>query len=315
MFASSQVLKSRLWMINTGTLNPLRSALMMLAACSLIAATTIFAKALGTDLLGEPLHPLQVSAGRFVFALVGLFCASLILRPKFHAPAFRLHIGRSFFGWAGVSLMFTAVVHIPVSDATAISFLNPIFGMLLAIPLLRERVGPVRWSAVAIAFVGAIILLRPGGSAFDPAAYIALLAAFCMGIEVILIKMLTRRESPLQILIINNCIGALIACSAASFFWSVPTMLQWGALASIGLLMVSAQSLYIQSMRSGDASFALPFSYSTLIFATIYDFWIFSVIPGWISVLGAAIILSGALLLGWREIVLSRRKVAEASHS
>ncbi|MDF2368210.1 DMT family transporter [Sneathiella sp.] len=295
-------------MISTGALNPLRSALMMLGACSLIAATTIIAKSLGTDLLGEPLHPLQVSAGRFLFALMGLFCASLILRPKIQTPAFKLHIGRTFFGWAGVSLMFTAVVRIPVSDATAISFLNPIFGMLLAIPLLGERVGLFRWSAVAIAFVGAVILLRPGSSTFDPAAFIALLAAFCMGIEVILIKKLTGRESPLQILIINNCIGAIIACSAASFFWSAPTMAQWGALAAIGLVMLSAQSLFIQSMRSGDASFALPFSYSTLIFATFYDFWIFDAIPGWVSILGAAVILSGALLLGWREIVLSRRQ-------
>jgi drug/metabolite transporter (DMT)-like permease len=294
-------------MINPGTINPLRSAVMMLGACSLIAATTILAKSLGTDLLGEPLHPLQVSAGRFLFALSGLFCASLILRPKIQSPAIKLHFGRTFFGWAGVSLMFAAVVRIPVSDATAISFLNPVFGMLLAIPLLGERVGPIRWTAVAIAFMGALILLRPGSSAFDPAAFIALLAAFCMGIEVILIKKLTGRESPLQILIINNCIGAVIACTAASFVWSSPTLPQWAALAAIGLVMLSAQSLFIQSMRSGDASFALPFSYSTLIFATIYDFWIFGAIPGWVSVIGAMVILSGALLLGWREIVLSKK--------
>ena len=88
-------------MINPGALNPLRSALMMLGACSLIAATTILAKSLGTDLLGEPLHPLQVSAGRFLFALVGLLCASFILRPKIQSPAIKLHFGRTFFGWAG----------------------------------------------------------------------------------------------------------------------------------------------------------------------------------------------------------------------
>ncbi len=296
-------------MFSVDPLNPLRSALMMLGACSLIAATTILAKALGTGLLGEPLHPLQVSAGRFIFGFSGLLCASAFLRPKIEAPAISLHFGRSFFGWAGVSLMFAAVVQIPLSDATAISFLNPVFGMLLAIPLLGEKVGPIRWSAVFIAFIGALILLRPGTTAFDPAAFIALMAAFCMGVEVILIKKLTGREPPLQILLINNGIGAAIACTAASFVWAAPTALQWAALVSIGLVMISAQSLFIQSMRSGDASFALPFSYSTLIFATIYDFWIFGAIPGWVSVLGAVVILSGALLLGWREIVRGREQI------
>lgn len=295
-------------MFTAGSLNPLRSALMMLAACALIAATTIIAKVLGTGLGEEPLHPLQVSAGRFIFALLGLMVATAILRPRFQKPAIKLHIGRSFFGWAGISLMFAAVVQIPVSDATAISFLNPVFGMLLAIPLLKEHIGPIRWVAAVIAFIGALILLRPGTSTFDPAALIALLAAICMGIEVVLIKKLTGREAPLQILMINNGIGAIIACTAASFFWISPNPMQWLALASVGFIMLAAQVLFIQSMRSGDASFALPFSYSTLIFATVYDFWIFDVTPGWISILGAVIILSGALLLGWREIIRDRRK-------
>lgn len=281
--------------------------MMMLAACACIAATTIIAKALGTGFGGTALHPLQISAGRFVFALSALLITTAILRPKFYKPHMGLHFGRSFFGWAGVTLMFAAVARIPVSDATAISFLNPVFGMLLAIPLLGERVGPIRWLAVTIALFGALILLRPGTTAFQPMAVIALIAAVFMGIEVILIKKLTGSESPLQILVINNSIGATIACIAASFVWISPSTTQWLSLVAIGLVMVTAQSLFIQSMRSGDASYALPFSYSTLLFATMYDFWIFNVVPSWISVLGGLIILSGAFLLGWREIVRARQ--------
>jgi drug/metabolite transporter (DMT)-like permease len=280
---------------------------MMLAACALIAMTTIIAKALGTGLGGPPLHPLQISAGRFIFALLGLSLAVAVMRPTFHRPHIRLHVGRSFFGWSGVTLMFAAVAQIPVSDATAISFLNPVFGMILAIPFLGERVGPIRWGAAAIAMTGAFILLRPGSSAFDPAALLALTAALFMGIEVILIKKLSGKEAPLQILAINNSIGAVIACAAASFVWVAPSPVQWGALAAIGMIMVTAQSMFIQSMRSGEASYALPFSYSTLVFATIYDFWIFGYLPDWISVLGGGIILSGAMLLAWREFVHGRQ--------
>jgi len=84
-------------------------------------------------------------------------------------PDLRIHIGRTLFGWGGVTCMFAAVAFMPMSDATAISFLNPVFGMLLAIPLLGERVGPWRWLAAAMALIGALILLRPGPDTFQAA--------------------------------------------------------------------------------------------------------------------------------------------------
>ncbi|GGA07945.1 DMT family transporter [Neptunicoccus cionae] len=280
--------------------NPKRAAIMILLAASLIASTTIVAKYLGT--LGTPLHPLQVSAGRFVFAFLALLAFSAITRPKISNPQVGLHLGRSLFGWVGVTLMFTAVARIPVSDATAISFLNPVFGMMLAIPILGEKVGRWRWSAAGIALFGAVILLRPGGGSFQPAALFALAAALFMGLEVVLIKLLSGREPPMQILLFNNGIGATLALTAALFVWTTPTWDQWIGLCLIGLLMVCGQALFIQAMRSAEASFVLPFSYSTLVFAAVYDFWAFDARPDGISVTGATVILGGAALLAWREM-------------
>ncbi len=288
-------------MFQPGKHNPLRAALMMLAASALVAATTILAKALGQGVAGEALHPFQISAGRFGFALIVLIMIQSLNRPKFHKPSLKLHAVRSLFGWLGVTLMFTAVARIPVSDATAISFLNPVIAMVLAIPLLHERIGPIRWLAAAIALTGALILLRPGPGSFQPAALFALAAAIAMGLEIVLVKRLSGREAPLQILSINNLFGFLIAATAASFVWLPPTPTQWGMLAMVGVIMVSAQALYIQSMRSADASFAVPFSYAVLVFATFYDSLLFGTLPDVISLIGAAVILSGALLLALRE--------------
>jgi drug/metabolite transporter (DMT)-like permease len=120
---------------------------------------------------------------------------------------------------------------------------------------------------------------------------------------VILIKKLSSLESPLQILIINNSIGSVLSLAAASFFWVVPTPRQWIELVALGVIMVSAQFLFIQSMKSGDASYVLPFSYMTLVFGAAYDFFIFSTQPDWISHVGAATIVSGAILLGTREVL------------
>ena len=286
----------------------------MVLATVFIAGTTLCAKALGTDTLGTPLHPLQISHGRFVFAFMGLLCVAAVLRPKIKAPDIKLHISRTLCGATGVTLMFAAVAFIPLSDATAISFLNPVFGMLLAIPFLGEKVGPWRWAAAAIAFVGALVLLRPSPDTFQVASMLALGAAFAMGCELIFIKKLADREPPMQILLVNNFIGWILMSTVMIPFWIAPTTAQWGVLVALGVMMAAAQTCFINAMARADASYVTPFSYLTLIFAAAYDWAIFKSVPDWVSVLGAAIIVSGAALLAWREAV-NRSRLRRVPHS
>lgn len=281
--------------------NPFLAAVLTLAASAFVAGTTLLAKMLGTDSLGPPLNPLQISQGRFVFAFLAFAIVALAMRLKFTQVAWTTHSLRVVFGWGGVTLMFAAAAFIPLSDATAISFLNPVIGMLLAIPFLGERIGPVRLTAAAIALAGAMILLRPTPEAFQPAALLALGAAFALGLEMIVMKRLTGREGPLQILLINNVIGVGIASAAAVWVWIAPTPQQWMALAGIGLLMASAQTCFVNAIARADAGFVGPFFYATLVFAALYDFAIFGVRPDAVSVTGTLIILCGAGLLMWRE--------------
>ncbi|WP_090206903.1 DMT family transporter [Yoonia litorea] len=281
--------------------NPPVAVAFMLTATAFIAATMLFAKSLGTETLGPPLHPLQISHGRFLFAFLTIATMAAVLRPRISRPHFGLHIGRTLFGWGGVTLMFAAVAYIPLSDATAISFLNPVFGMLLAIPLLGERVGPWRWFAAFTALLGALVLLRPGPDSFQLAGLLALGAAVVMGMELIFIKKLANREGPFQILLVNNTIGLVIATVAVLPVWVMPTPAQWAALAGLGMLMAAAQACFVNAMARADASFITPFSYITLVFASLYDLLIFDVVPDAVSISGAAIILGGASLLAWRE--------------
>ncbi|MGR3614586.1 MAG: DMT family transporter [Paracoccaceae bacterium] len=288
-------------MFTPKTQNPALAAALILLATGFIAATTLLAKMLGTDTLGPPLHPLQISHGRFLFAFTALIGVAAFVRPQIGKIHWGLHVGRTSFGWVGVTLMFASVAFIPMSDATAITFLNPVFGMMLAIPLLGERIGPWRWGAAAIALLGAMVLLRPTPASFQPAALLALGAAMIMGMELIFIKKLAGRERLFQVLLINNVLGVCIASVAVLpvFIW--PTGSQWGALAALGVLMACAQTAFINGMARADASFVAPFSYATLIFAALYDFAAFDVLPDRISVLGACIILTGAAILAWRE--------------
>lgn len=288
--------------------NPALAALLIVVACAFIATTTLFAKALGTDQFGAPLHPFQISFGRFLFAFLILSMAALVVRPTLQRPHLGLHLARTTSGWAGITLMFASVAYIPLADATAISFLNPVFGMILAIPLLGERVGKWRWLAAGIAFVGAMILLRPTPASFQPAALLALEAAVALGLELNFIKKLTGREGPFSILLMNNTIGLCIAGVAVSFVWQSPSASQWALMAGVGCAMAVAQACFVNGMARADASFVAPFGYATLIFAAMFDIAFYGVIPDAITTLGAGIIIAGALLLAWREGVRASAK-------
>ena len=277
------------------------TVLVMLAASALVAGTSLLAKALGTEALGPALNPFQITFGRYLFALIVLILATAILRPRFTKPALWMHFGRASAGSFGVTCMFAASALIPLADATAISMLNPIIAMVLAIPLLKETVGPRSWLAAALSIIGALLLIRPGLSSFQPASLVALLAAVVLAFEIILVKLLSGREGTLQILLFSNGFGTLFAGIIALFVWVVPTPQQWLALVGIGLLMVSAQSLFLFAIRRGDASFVAPLFYATLIFAALYDLIIFSVIPTALSLAGAGIIILGAIVIAWSE--------------
>ncbi|MEO0938114.1 MAG: DMT family transporter [Pseudomonadota bacterium] len=277
------------------------AAVLVSVATAFIAGTTLLAKALGSEAFGAPVHPVQIVWGRFVFAFIGFALAYAVFRPAMQRPHLGLHVLRTSGGFAGLVLMFAAVNYVPLADATAISFLNPVFGMFFAIVLLGERVGKWRWLAAAIALSGMLILLRPTPGSFQPAALLALGAAVILGFELNIIKLLTRRENPFSILIVNNAIGVGMATLAVLWIWQMPTGPQWAMMAALGLMMGVAQACFINAMARADASFVAPFSYGTLIFAAFYDALFYGVIPDWVTVTGAVIIVAGALLLAWRE--------------
>ena len=278
----------------------------MVAAAALMAATTLIAKALGTDALGAPLPAFEVTFGRFLFAAMAIGAVAAWRRPVILWHRWPVHGLRIAFGWSGVTLMFAAAAAIPLAEATAISFLNPILAMLLAIPVLGERPGRWRFGAAAVALAGAAVLLRPGAGAVQPGALLALGAAGLLACEITVIKRLTRIDGPLAILCWSNGMGVIVAALAVIPVWQAPGLSQWAAMALLGVTMACAQGCFVQAMRRADSSFVTPFSYLALVFAGVYDAAVFGVLPdGW-GFLGAGLILAGAAILAWREARTAR---------
>ena len=276
----------------------------MLCATGLIALSTLCAKILGTG--DDGLSAFQVTWGRYFFAFLGLILVASVLRPAFTKIAWPRHAVRVGCGWVGVTAMFAAATFIPLGDTTAITFTNPIFAMLLAIPILGERIGRVRWGTAMLALVGALLLIRPGTASFQPAALLALAAALLFGMEVVMLKLLSRSEPTFQVVLIANVIGVVLSSLVVVWFWLTPTGNQWLLMVATGLSMVCAQGLFTSALKQGDASFILPFSYATLLFAAFYDAILFDVLPTILSVVGGAVIVLSGIILAWREARIAK---------
>ena len=281
----------------------LLSIFYMLVASAFIAGTAVVAKILGKDYLGEPLSPFQISHSRFLYGFVFVLIFSLFNKIKIESPNPKLHIARTSLGWMGATILFGSSSLIPVNDAVALNFSNPVFAMIFSIIILKEKYFTYRWIAMIITFAGALILLRPNFSDLyvDPVALISIFGAICLGLEAMFIKLLTKYEKNTQILLINNFIGLIISSLIVIFFWQTPTFLQLLFCIIIGFLMICAQICFLMALRSNQLNFVIPFFYSTLIFVLFYDYLIFKQLPDYLSFLGSLLIMIGGIYLFLKE--------------
>ena len=280
---------------------PGRAILLAVTASFFFASSTYLAKLLGSGFWFEAVHPFQITHSRFVFGFLTGVLMFIATRSRFTRPNLKLHVLRSTMGWCGVTAGFVGVIYIPASDAIALIFLNPIFAMAFAVLILKEVVGRRRWSAAVVAFIGGVILIRPEGSSTHPVALLCLAGAVVVGLEIVIIKMLTSRESIFQILVISNAIAMVVASVPLAFVFEAPTSLQWTALVGVGVLMTTGQMLFLLSMRANDASLVAPFIYATLIFVVLLDLLVLGVVPDLVSFTGMTIIIASGCYIALRE--------------
>jgi len=281
----------------------LPSIFYMLAASAFIGGTAVFAKILGKDYLGEPLSPFQISHSRFLYGFVFVLIFSLFNKIKIVSPNPKLHLARTSLGLIGATILFGSSSLIPVNDAVALNFSNPVFAMIFSIIILKEKYFTYRLIAMIITFAGALILIRPDFSNLyvNPIALVSILGAICLGLEAMFIKLLTKYEKNTQILLINNFIGLIISSLIVIFFWQTPTFLQLLLCITIGFLMICAQICFLMALRSNQLNFVIPFFYSTLIFVLFYDYLIFKELPDYLSFIGSLLIMIGGIYLFSKE--------------
>jgi len=285
----------------------LKAALLCLFSCAFFAGANAFAKAAQTVIPGAELHPLQVTAARFLSAFIVL--SPLLIwkgRAVFRTAIPLRHLQRVLFGIGGVSCIFAAVQALPLADVIAVAWSAPLFALCFAAWFLRERVDGARWAAAAVGFAGVVVMMRPGAGTLDPMALLALAAAAFTGAEVVTIRLLAQRDGTLTVLALNNAMGAAIACGVAAFVFVWPSPAQAAALFMVGAVMVTGQAIFLKALAIAEASFVAPFYYATILWATLFGVLVFEEVPGWHLAMGGALIVASGAYVGWRGTRPSR---------
>jgi drug/metabolite transporter (DMT)-like permease len=219
------------------------------------------------------------------------------------------HVGRGIISILGMFLSFASLARLPLVDATAISFAAPLITVALAALILKERVRIYRWSAVAIGFVGVIVMLAPyldlarAAAVSGPAigALMAVAAAFCNAGTVIQTRRLTDSETTSAIVFYFSLFCAIAGLVTLPFAWHPPSATELAALIAIGVLGGVSHILLTESYRFAPASALAPFDYTAMVWAFVLGYAMFGEKPTAVVFLGAFIVAAAGLFVIWRE--------------
>ncbi len=285
---------------------------------ALVLVTASMALLVGIAAIGRSaaltgLDPLQVLFFRNFFCVVWML--PLFARRGLslvRTGQIRLYGLRVALSLVSMMAFFQALALLPIGEVTAISFLSPLFGTLFAILLLGEHVGTRRWTALAVGFIGAMIILRPAGTAFGLGQVFALFSAMAVGVIGPLVKQLTTNDDADRIVFITNLIMTPLSLVPALFVWVWPPLELWWQLALMGLFAVLGHMTLVRGYAVTDASLAMTFKFSRLPFSVLVGYLAFGeLIDGWTWV-GAIIIFCAAAFVTRREAQLARARSASS---
>ena len=283
--------------------SPIRGALWMMLAGLMLTIMSALMRNISADL-----HPFQIAFFRslfgFLFMVPWLFGSGLAV---LQTARFSLHLTRGMFAFVGLLMWTSALALIPVADVTAFSFTAPLFATFGSALILREVVRARRWIAVGAGFIGMLIMLRPGISALQPGALLAVSTAVCIAASMLIVKRLSATETP----------GAVVAYMALflTVFTAVPALFVWqgfgwivfGKCVAMGGLGTLGHLCMVRAFAAADASAVAPFDYARLPFAALIGFIMFAETPDVWTWIGGAVIAASAIYIAQREAA-SRKK-------
>ena len=300
-------------------MNVIKAVLLKIASAFLFAGMSVLVRYLGDR------YPVgQIVFFRSAFAILPVVIiyawrGELEAAIRLSSP-FR-HLGRGMTAVGAMFCNFSALARLPVVDATAISFVSPLFTVAMSALILKERVRIYRWSAVIVGFAGVLVMLAPrldiGSSTATQAgavgAVLGLVGCLFSAGSTIQTRAMTMTETTSSIVISFSLICALAGLATWPFGWIMPTWVEFTALATIGIFGGLAHILLTESYRHAPASLVAPFDYTSMLWALLLGFLVFHEVPSILVFVGAGIIAGAGLFVIARErqLGLQRRRAAE----
>lgn len=281
------------------TSRPLLGVLFMCTACALFPIMNGLVK-----LLAATYQPQEIVWFRIVSHLVLI---AAIFMPRMGFGLLRTHqIGTQFVSSVMMLLstlfFFSAVKSIPVAEAISVTFVAPLAVVLLAWPMLGERITPFRLAAVVVGFTGVLIVIRPGSAVFQWASLLLLCSAICYAIYQILIRRLAGIDHPATSVFYSVLLGAILMSIWLPFVWKTPVSLtDWLLLCSLGVFGAMGHYCVAKAMTYASANFVAPFNYTQMIGSVIVGYLMFAEVPDFYTWLGTAVIIAAGLMVGWQS--------------
>jgi drug/metabolite transporter (DMT)-like permease len=291
---------------------PFRGIAMILASTIFLGASDVTAK-----YLSATLPSIEIAWIRFlVFAMI-MVPAMLPGSPLYALQSDRkgLHVMRGVTLLLSSLFFISGLAFLPIAEASATGFVSPLFVTALSIVFLGERVGMRRWIATAVGLIGVLIILRPGSSAFHPAAFFPIVSALAWACTLIMTRMMSGREHAITTMTYSSIVGVCIVSALVPFVWVTPSWhdILFGIL--IGVASTAGQWIVVLAFRYADASVLAPFQYTQLLWVSILGFMIFGEVPDAWTVTGAAFIVASGLYTAHRERVRRSQLPVEAEPS
>ena len=282
------------------------AVLMMLAANLLFAVVDSSTK----WLLGAGYMALQLAFIRYAGQLLlttGLLAKQGTSALKTARPLMPRLLVRAGLLVLSTVMNFLALQTLSLSVTSAIMFSAPIIVCALSWPLLGERVGPVRWAAVAFGFVGVLVVIRPFGETLNAAAFLMLISATGLAFYSIMTRKLAGDVEPLVMQFILGLTGTVVLAPFAVVLWTPPTdALTFAMICALGALAWAGHELLIHAHQRAEANYLMPYAYSYLIYMSLAGYLIFGDLPDRWTILGAVMIALSGLSIWYRELRLTR---------
>jgi drug/metabolite transporter (DMT)-like permease len=262
----------------------------------------------GKDLTGRYPVP-QVVWARYFFQ----FALMLLLIPRVGMDLVRtarpgIHVIRGLLLAASTMCLIGAISFVPLADAYTITFTAPLLVTVFAIPLLGERVGWRRWSAVLAGFAGVLIVIRPGFGVTHWALALPLITALGFALYQILTRKVSAvpGESSLAMLFYPAWVGTGIMTALVPFFWQPVAPVDWLAMVAMGALGGLGHLILIRALTITPASLLAPFVYTQIVWALVLGYLVFGDVPDRWMLMGCAVIVTSGLFVFYREAVLGK---------